>query len=407
MSGNSGTPFHQRTAEANRTPWYYAWDVYHVVDVYESFEVELKAIREGVGMAEMSPLSKCVVSGSEADRFVDHVITRDAMGLEVGRVLYTPWCNDDGKIVGEGLVFRAGKQQYRFTSDPSLEWLSSQAGRFDVSVRDVTEQLGILAVQGPRSREVVERATGREWSSLDFSRLVRTEIGGVEVELARQGFTGELGYEILTPTAGAIQVWDAIADAGAQVGIRPVGEHAIEVARVEAGMLIPSYDYTAAGPDPVGSHTPASEEDEYISSPFELGLGGFVDLDKAEFVGKAALVAEQANGGPPRRLVGLELDWRAIADQHLDRDIPPNISPRVRWEPLPVSVDGAKVGRASSVTWAPSVGKMVGFGHLNVRFTGLGTTVHVEWPMPTGGPGQVSAEVVVLPFLSDRRRVDR
>jgi aminomethyltransferase len=250
---------------------------------------------------------------------------------------------------------------------------------------------------------VLAKATGRDWSDLDFSRMDRAEIGGVEVEVARQGFTGELGFEILTPFEGGDRVWDAIATAGAPMGIRPVGEYALDVARVEAGMLIPGPDYANAGPDPVGSHTPSATEREYISSPFELGMGGFVDFGKKDFVGKRALLEERGSGGPSRRLVGLNIDWRAIVALHLDRGVPPNVSPRVRWEALAVSSDGARIGRASSVTWGPTVQRMIGFGHLDRHFSQPGTTVSVDWPIGGGDVGHVDAEVVELPFLSHRR----
>lgn len=402
-SGTVGTPFHRRTGHASRTPCYYSWDLYHVVDVYEDFEDELRSIRQGVAMGDMSPLSKCVVSGSDAPAFVERLITRDSSGLGIGQVLYTPWCTDDGKVVNDGLVFRAAERSYRFTSDPSYEWFTSQATGLDVTVDDVTAELGILTVQGPRSRDVLERATARDWSDLDFSRLDRTRVGGVEVEVARQGFTGELGYEILTPLEGGDLVWDAIAEAGAPFGIRPAGEYAIEVARVEAGLLIPGYDYGRGRLDPAGSHTPSATNDDYISSPFELGMGGLVDLDKNDFIGQQALIDEQAAGGPPRRLVGLEIDWRAIVALHLERNVPPNVSPRVRWEALVVVADGGRIGRASSVTWGPTVRKLIGFGHLDARFAALGTSVSLEWPLAGGDMGHVDATVVALPFLSHRR----
>jgi len=404
QSGAIGTPFHRRTAHASRTPAYYSWDLYHVVDIYEDVALELASIRKGVAMGDMSPLSKYVVSGRDAPAFVDSLVTRDSSDLGVGQVLYTPWCNHDGKVINDGLVFRSAEQSYRFTSDPSQEWFTSQAAGLDVTVEDVTSDLGILTLQGPRSRDVLEQATSRDWSDLDFSRLDRTTIAGVGVEVARQGFTGELGYEILTPVEGGDSVWDAVAAAGAPFEIRPAGEYAIEVARVEAGLLIPGYDYgRGGGLDPAGSHTPSAANDGFISSPFELGMESFVNFDKNDFIGKQALADEQAAGGPPRRLVGLDIDWRTIVGLHLDRDIPPNVSPRVRWEAVGAFVDGVRIGRATSVTWGPSVNKMIGFGHLDKRFAGSGTTVSLEWPMPDGDPGRVNATVVELPFLSHRR----
>jgi aminomethyltransferase len=402
-SGRIGTPFYPATARRSATPWYFSWDLHHVVDVFDDFYAELDAMRTAVTMGEMSPLTKIEVSGPDAGTMVDHLVTREVADLTVGGVFFTPLCTPEGKVVTDGLLFRVDEQTYRFTGDPTYQWFVDNRGSFDVEVADVTDEYGILALQGPLSEEVLTVATGREWSDLDFSRMDRAEIAGIGVEVARQGFTGEHGYEIFTPAERGEPVWDAVEEAGEAFGIRPAGEYAIDVARVEAGLLIPGPDYANAGTDPTGSHTRAALQDAYVSSPFELGMGAFVDLNKDEFIGKQALADEQEAGGPNRRLVGLDIDWRTVVDLHLEGEVPPNVSPRVRWEPLPVSIEGAAIGRASSVTWGPSVRKLIGFGHLNRRFAEEGAKVSVEWPLEGGGTGPVPAEVVGLPFLPRRR----
>ncbi len=402
-SGAIGTPFYRATASRSSTPWYFNWDLHHVVDVFDDFHAELNAMRTTVTMGEMSPLTKVEISGPDAAEMANLLVTRDISGLTVGRVFFTPWCTDQGKVVTDGLLFRVDEQTYRFTGDPTYRWFADNIGSFDVRVTDVTDDYGILALQGPRSRDVLEAVTGRDWSGLDFSRMDQAVIGGVKVEVARQGFTGEHGYEIFTPADGGDEVWEAVEEAGTPFEIRPAGEYAIDVARVEAGLLIPGPDYANAGTDPTGSHTPSATEDAYVSSPFELGMGGFVDLDKDDFIGKRALVEEQAAGGPPRRLVGLDIDWRSIVELHLDRGVPPNVSPRVRWEALALVDGNARIGRASSVTWGPTVRKLIGFGHVEKRFAEPGTMVSVEWPVESGGSGLVDAEVVTLPFLAHRR----
>ena len=402
--GRIGTPFHTRTARDSATPWYFNWDLHHVVDVYDDFHAELRAIRETVAMGDMSPMSKCEISGPDATAVVDRLITRDAYALAVGSIYYTPWCNDDGKVIVAGLVFRRGESAYRFTGDRSLAWFTRQAEGYDVSVVDVTDDSGILTVQGPNSLEVLERATGRDWSHLDFSRLEPADIAGVEVEVARQGFTGEFGYELFTPLSGAPAVWDAVAAAGEGLFMRPCGEWAIDVARVEAGLLIAGPDYANAGPDPVGSHTVSASEPEYMSSPFELGIGRFVDFDKGDFIGKEALLNEQEAGGPPRTLVGLDIDWRQVVTEHVDRRIAPNVSPRVEWVAKPVRADHEVAGRASSITWAPTIGKLIGFGHLNREVAEVGVRVAVEWDIAgTGETAGIAATVAELPFLQLRR----
>ena len=402
--GRIGTPFHTRTARDSATPWYFNWDLHHVVDVYDDFHAELRAIRETVAMGDMSPLSKCEISGPDATAVVDRLITRDAYALAVGSIYYTPWCNDDGKVIVAGLVFRRGESAYRFTGDRSLAWFTRQAEGYDVSVVDVTDDSGILTVQGPNSREVLDRVTGRDWSDLDFSRFELVDIAGVDVEVARQGFTGELGYEVFAPCGGALAVWDAVADAGEGLSMRPCGEWAIDVARVEAGLLIAGPDYANAGPDPVGSHTVSASEPEYMSSPFELGIGRFVDFDKGDFIGREALLNEQEVGGPTRTLVGLDIDWRRVVAEHVDRGIAPNVSPRVEWVAKRVRADREVVGRASSITWAPTIGKLIGFGHLDREVAEIGVRVAVEWDIAgTGESAQIEATVAELPFLPLRR----
>ena len=400
-NGIIGTPFHGRTARSSATPWYFNWDLCHMVDVYDDFHAELGAIRTNVAMGDMSPLCKVQISGPDAGRLVDWLITRDTSNLHPGGIYYTPWCNEDGRLVSDGLLFRTAEDAYLFTGDPSYEWFSSQAEGYDVAISDQTDDLGILAVQGPRSREVMAAATGVDDLELDFSRLGRFEIGGVEVDVARQGFTGEHGYEILTPAGAGDRVWDAVAAAGEPLGIRPCGEWAIDVARVEAGLLIPGPDYANGGPDVTGSHTVSASNPEFCSSPFELRMGRFVDLDKRDFVGRDALVAEQEAGGPPRRMAGLDIDWRAITEAHLERGVAPNVSPRVEWVAKPVTSDGRTVGRASSVTWGPTVGKLIGFGHLERDLARPGTRVAVTWEIPgTGESIPAPATVADLPFLA-------
>lgn len=403
-SGSVGTPLHARTAAASSTPWIFNWDLHHVVDVYDDFHAELGAIRQSVAMGDMSPLCKASISGPDAARFVDMLIPRSTDNFAVGQIYYTPWCTEEGKVVSDGLVYRVDESSYRFTGDPTCEWFRSQSEPYDVVVTDETDDYGILMVQGPRSQATIEAASGQDWSQLDFSRRADAEIGGVQVELARQGFTGELGYEIMMPADDGAAVWDAVTAAGEQFGIRPCGEWAIDVARVEAGLMIPGPDYANAGPDPAGSHTVSATDTSAYSSPFELGMEQFVHLTKDDFIGKAALVAEAEAGGPARSLVGLDIDWKAIVHAYLDADVAPTISPRVDWVAKPIYADGTVVGRASSITWSPTVNKLIAFGHIEREFCQPGAQLVLPWAIAgTDAQVDVSARVAELPFLELRR----
>ena len=372
--------------------------------MYDDFHTELGAIRESVAMGDMSPLCKCRIEGPDAARLVDHLVPRSTENLRVGSIQYTPWCNDDGKVVSDGLIFRLDEESYRFTGDPTTEWFLSKAEGFDVEIRDETDDYGILMVQGPRSRDVVNAATGTDWADLDFSRAAWTSVGGIDIQLARQGFTGELGYELFIPANDAAHVWDVMVEAGQPFGIQLCGEWAIDVARVEAGLLIPGPDYANAGPDRTGSHTPSASDPTCESSPYEIGMGSFVDLSKESFVGKEALVAEHQNGGPSRTLSGLDIDWRWIVNAYLEADTAPNVSPRVDWVTKSVKSGDREVGRASSVTWSPTVSKLIAFGHLETACSDPGTEVTVDWEIAgTNKTVQAPATVTVLPFLGLRR----
>jgi aminomethyltransferase len=393
------TPFFARTRPLNRFQMWFNWDLHVVADVYTGMSEELRATREGVSMGDMSPLSKHELSGPDAQRFLDRLVTRDMTGVEVGQVVYTPWCDERGKVVGDGLVFRTGEDRFRITADAQFEWLALQAEGMDVSIGDVTDDFGLLAVQGPRSAEVMSALTGAEWASLPFSRTRTVGVAGADVLVARQGFTGELGFELWVPAEAGVAVWDAVTEAGGPFEIRPVGEYAIDVARVEAGFLIVGADYTGAGPDRAGSVVELSAD--HHASPYEIGLGTFVDLRKDAFVGRDALAAEHDAGGPRLRLAGLALDQSSILAAHSSGGRLPLIPNRVWWYPLPVRKGGSPIGHATSVTWAPSVGKVVGFGHLEAGVD-EGDSVDVEWAMGDA-TGVIPATVVPLPFLQIRR----
>ncbi len=395
-----GTPFAPRTESANRYAMWLQWFGYLVADVYTSYEEELDAIRNRVAMNEMSPLQKYRFTGPDAHRFTDRLVTRDLSAMEVGQVMYTPWCDHDGKVVCDGLVFRIGEQDFRISGGRLSRWLEQLAEGFDVEITDETADLAILALQGPAAPDVMDRATGEQWGDFGFSRRRLTTIGGVQVDVARQGFTGELGYELWVGAGDAVALWDAVQEAGQEFGIQPAGEWAIDVARIEAGLLIAGYDYDMSGPDPGQDGLITSPEHQ--ATPYELGMGRFVDLDAGDFVGKQALAA--LAGTPAKTLVGLELDWRGILAAYAQRGLmPPAELRRVSWYPLPVWDGDRAVGRASSVTWSPTLQTMVGFGHVPPALAATGTSLSVVWSDHAVGEVSVGATVVELPFVRQRR----
>ena len=247
------------------------------------------------------------------------MITRDATKLKVGQVYYTPWCDEHGKVIDDGTVHRVGEQELRWTAaDPQFRWLSQNAAGLDVAIEDVTEQVAALALQGPFSRAVIEAATGEDFGDLRYFRRRAAKLAGIDIDVSRTGYTGDLGYELWIPVEHAEAAWDAIFEAGGAYAIRPAGMLALDVTRLEAGLILLEVDYTSA------RH--AMSPDQHYS-PFEIGLGRLVAFDKADYVGRRALKAEQAAGGPSRRLVGLILDWYDIERLYDEQGLPPAISP--------------------------------------------------------------------------------
>jgi aminomethyltransferase len=392
-----GTAFFERERELNHTLAWGDWSGYHAAAVYADFvDIEYNAIREAAAVIDVSPLYKYEVAGRDAAILLDRVVTRDVSAMGVDHVLYTPWCDEDGKVIDDGTVTRLAPDRFRVTAaDPSYRWFALNASGLDVDLRDDSERLAALALQGRLSREVLERVTGQDWAGLRYFRRRPTTIAGVEVDVTRTGYTGDRGYELWIPREGALAVWDRLFDAGEAYGIRPAGIQALDIARVEAGLILIEAEYTSA------RHVFAPE---LKYSPFEIGLGRLVTFGKeVPFTGRRALLAEREAGGPVRRLVGLHLDWLAIEARYAKHGLAPMISPLVHRDPVPVSFGGTQVGRATSVAWGPTVKKMLGFGSVRKDLAGLGTRLSVEWTVE-GERGAVGATVVPMPFLDLQRK---
>ena len=393
-----GTAFFERQRELNTKLSWGDWSGYHAAAVFADFvDIEYNAVREAAAVIDVTPLYKYEVSGADAALLLDRVVTRDISAMAVNQVIYTPWCDEEGKVIDDGTVTRLEHDRFRVTAaDPSYRWFAMNATGLDVEIDDTSEATAGLALQGRLSRHVLERATGQDWFDLRYFRRRPATIAGVDLDVTRTGYTGDLGYELWIPVREALAVWDRLFEVGADYGIRPAGIQALDICRLEASLILIEAEYTSA------RHAFAPE---LKYSPFEIGLGRLVKFDKAaEFTGKRALLAERDAGGPERRLVGLELDWSAIEAMYARHDLAPEISPLVQRAPVPVHREGIQVGRATSVGWGPTIKKMVGFGSVDKGLTKLGTRLSVEWTVE-GERGKVGASVVPMPFLDlDRKR---
>jgi aminomethyltransferase len=393
-----GTAFYPRTAPLNRKLQWREWSGYLAASAYhDSHEIEYNAIREAAALIDVSPLYKYLVSGPDAMRLVDRVITRDAEKLAVGRVYYTSWCNEEGRVVDDGTVARLDERTYRWTAaDPSLRWFRMNARGLEVEIEDVTERVSALAVQGPLSRDVLEATTETSWGDLKYFGRRAGQVGRIPVDVSRTGYTGDLGYEIWVESGDAVELWDAFVRAGSAYGIRPAGMLALDVTRIEAGLILIEVDFDSVRRALIP---------EQWFSPFELGiLGRFVDFEKrAEFVGRRALEREQERGGPPRRLVGLELEWEPLEELYRAKGLTPTLEMAASRAHLPLYTRGRQIGRATSTTWSPTLKKVVALASVGSDQSGLGTKIEVEWTVEARR-SRTAATVVEQPFFNPARK---
>jgi aminomethyltransferase len=396
-----GSPFHERTAPLNRKQQWREWSGYWASSTYaDAHDIEYNAIREAAALIDVSPLYKYKVTGRDALPLVDRVITRDASKLAVGQVYYTPWCDEHGMVIDDGTVHRVAEDEFFWTAaDPQYRWLTLNARGLKVKIEDVTESMAAVALQGPFARAVIEEATEQPFDDVRYFRRRDAKLvkGGIKVGVSRTGYTGDLGYEVWIPVARAAEAWDALMDAGRAYGIRPAGMLALDVVRLEAGLVLLEVDYTSA------RHA-LNPEQNY--SPFELGMGKLVALDKAaDFVGRLALKREQEKGGPPRRLVGVQLDWHGIESAFSAHGLPPAISASIDRSVVPVYAPGGahQVGKLTSHGWSPILKQAIGLASVSPAYEALGSKLQVEWTVE-GHRGRVDAAVVPTPFLDLPRK---
>jgi len=391
-----GTPFHERTFALCESLNYREWSGYYTVSAYEMHhDHEYNAIRNATALIDISPLFKYRVTGKDATRLVDRIITRDMQKVAVGQVIYTPWCDEHGKVIDDGTVSRIEENVYRWTAaDPSLRWFTQNAAGLDVQIEDISESVAALAVQGPTSgrmlKDVVEDA---DIENLKYFRVTRGRIAGVPVEVSRTGYTGDLGYEIWMPAENALKIWDALSEQGKAFDITPAGMLALDVARIEAGLLLIDIDFNS-------SKKALIEPQKY--SPFEMGLGRLVSLEKNRFIGQAALTAEQKRGSA-KQIVGLEIDWPAVERIYEQVGLPPAVSPIASRVAVPVYSNGRQLGKATSTTWSPTLKKMIALGTLKNDFTKPGSRVEIEITVEAARH-RVPATVAKTPFYNPKHK---
>ena len=389
------TPFHPRTAALCASHAWRRWAGYVVASSYElSHEREYHAIRSAAALLDISPLYKYLVGGKGAARLLDRVVTRDVARSQPGQVLYTPWCDGAGKVLDDGTVTRLDEESFRVTSaEPNLRWFQDNALGLAVTVADISDSIAALALQGPTSRAILEQVCDADLARLKYFRMTAAKLRGVPVTITRTGYTGDLGYEIWMAPRDAVAVWDALVEAGTPYGITPAGMLALDVARIEAGLMLLDVDYVPGNKALIDGQT---------SSPYELDLGWTVNLGKEQFVGKPALAAE-AKRGPEWQFVGVQVDWGSFEALYLQVGLAPRV-PAAAWRTsVPLYAGAEQAGYATSGVWSPLLKQYIALAHVRSRWATPGTVLEMEVTVEHRRKRAV-ARVVKKPFFDPERK---
>jgi aminomethyltransferase len=409
------TPFHERTSALNGTGLWEHWSNCLVAQRYQMSEkFEYFAIRNAAGMFDTSPLYKYRITGPDAERFLGGVLARDPRKCGVGHAQYTLWCDDRGFVIEDGVLLRVSDGEYLLTAaEPNLAYFEGLLGRLDATIEDVTEDWGVLSIQGPYARDLVEEvAAGAK--GLGYFGVTRAKVAGVPVFVSRNGYTGDLGFEIWAPAADAVEVWDAVAAAGKGRGVIPFGMTALYMARIEAGLVLLDVDFHS-------SRFAWTDADR--TTPIELGLGWmFRDLadvggngktasanghdphDGRAFIGAEAIKRELREKTSRWQLTGLVVDWRDY-DRIYDAAglIPPKDHTPIQDEYY-VYDDGLnQLGYATSQMYSPMLQRHIALARVPLALTAPGSRVKLELPVAHRYE-YFDAQVARLPLFNPQRR---
>jgi aminomethyltransferase len=390
------TPFHSRAAALCQSHEWRDWSGYLAASLYEpSHEREYYAIRNSAALLDVSPLFKYELTGPDAMPLLNRVMTRDLARCAVGQVVYSPWCNDDGKLIDDGTISRLAENHYRLTAaTPNLRWFQDCGFGLDATVVDVSTDLAALALQGPQARAILKTvAAGVDLDKLKFFRLAAARVDNFPITISRTGYTGDLGYELWVRPEHAERLWDILMDRGQPYAIIPAGMLALDIARIEAGFPLIEFDYIPAPKALIQAQT---------SSPFEAGMGWTVAFDKGNFVGRQALLAEKARGSR-WAFVGVEVYWQDIEDLYQSFDLTPKLAGRASRQAIPIYQEGRQIGQATSHTYSPLLKKYIGLATIESPYASSGAQVEVELTIEYTRQ-KARARLVKLPFFDPPRK---
>lgn len=389
------SPFFERTSKLNESQEWRRWAGYLAATSYElTHENEYFAIRTKAALLDISPLKKYIVEGPDAQNLLDRLVTRNIAICKVGQVMYTPWCDEEGKVIDDGTVQRLSENKFRITSaEPNLEWIESNSTGMDVMIKDDSYSTAALALQGPNSRAILNAVSSKSLDSLKFFWMMETTFENIPVTISRTGYTGDLGYEIWMDPNDALSVWDLLMNKGKTFGITPTGLHALDIARVEAGLILLDVDYISTRHALIESRK---------SSPYELGLGWSVKLKKKNFIGKARLLEEFENSSE-WSFVGIEIEWTGFEKHYRAAGLAPGL-PSTAWRTsTPLYNNNEQVGYATSGTWSPLLKRYIALAHVKSKYAKEGSELMFELKVEHFRK-LTKATVVKTPFYDPERK---
>ena len=364
------SPFFKRTSKLNESQEWRRWSGYLSATNYElTHDNEYFAIRTKAALLDISPLKKYLIEGLDALTLLDRMVTRNIKICKIGQVMYTPWCDENGKVIDDGTVQRLSENKFRITSaEPNLDWINHIATGMDVKIIDDSETTAALALQGPYSREILNTISESTINKLKFFWMMDTSFNGIPVSISRTGYTGDLGYEIWMDPEHALLVWDLLLEKGKPYGITPTGLHALDIARIEAGLILLDVDYISSRHAIIESRK---------SSPFELGLGWTVKMNNNNFIGKDALKKE-LDRGSEWDFVGIEITWSELENHYRNAGLAPGL-PSTAWRTsTPLYYNSEQVGYATSGTWSPILKRYIALAHIKNGYSNNGTILDFE-----------------------------
>jgi aminomethyltransferase len=393
------TPFYPRLSELNTTGLYGHWSGYLSALRYDhAAKHEYFAIRNAAGYFDTSPLYKYWIRGKDAEQFLGGVMTRDIRLCKPGRAQYTIWSDDRGFVLEDGVVFRHSDNEYFMTTaEPNLGYFTDLIGKLDVTMEDVTEDYAVLAVQGPRSREIL-RKVAPEVDNLAFFEHTPAKIGNSADTISRTGYTGDLGFEVYVGADDALTVLDQITEAGQGHGFIPFGEEALLMARIEAGLVLINVEFSS-------SRFAFTDHDRVTAK--ELGFGWMlkgIDADDRPFIGRNAIRRELADKTSRWSSVGLLIDWMDYNQLYTGAGlIPPKDETPLDYESMLYDDDGNRIGYATSLMYSPMLQRHIAMARVQPSFGAVGSRVNLELTI-NHEYKTVAADVARLPLFNPPRK---